>query len=87
MKILIPGAGATGLSVAAKFSNICTVHAVCRSVSSKAIRQRGRTTGIGFPNSAVVEKGRAHVIPTPYNAFIVNLIRFCKSLEERREQP
>lgn len=48
---------------------------------------RGRTTEIGFINGAVVEKGRLHGIPTPYNAFIVDLIRFRESLSERRDQP
>ncbi len=45
---------------------------------------RGRMTEIGFINGAVVEKGRAHGIPTPYNAFIVDLIRFKESLAGRR---
>lgn len=48
---------------------------------------RGRTTEIGFINGAVVEKGRTHAIPTPYNSFIVDLIRFRESLFVRREQP
>ena len=48
---------------------------------------RGRTTEIGFINGAVVEKGRLHGIPTPYNAFIVDLIRFRESLSERRDHP
>jgi 2-dehydropantoate 2-reductase len=48
---------------------------------------RGRTTEIGFINGAVVEKGRLHGIPTPYNAFIVDLIRFRESLSGRSEKP
>ena len=41
---------------------------------------RGRMTEINFINGAVVEKGRAHGIPTPYNSCIVDLIRFRESL-------
>jgi len=41
---------------------------------------RGRKTEIGFINGAVVEKGRIHGIPTPYNACIVDLIHFRESL-------
>jgi 2-dehydropantoate 2-reductase len=48
---------------------------------------RGRTTEIGFLNGAVVEKGRAHAIPTPCNDFIVDLIRFRESLAGREERP
>jgi 2-dehydropantoate 2-reductase len=48
---------------------------------------RGRTTEIGFINGAVVEKGRHHGIPTPCNAFIVDLIRFRESLSGRSEEP
>ena len=48
---------------------------------------RGRTTEIGFLNGAVVEKGRDHAIPTPYNDFIVDLIRFRESLAERSDPP
>lgn len=48
---------------------------------------RGRTTEIGFINGAVVEKGRLHGIPTPCNAFIVDLIRFRESLAKRRGPP
>jgi 2-dehydropantoate 2-reductase len=47
MKILILGAGAVGLSVAAKLSTVCEVHAVCRKSSADAIATRGFTlTGI-----------------------------------------
>lgn len=46
---------------------------------------KGRPTEIGFINGAVVEKGRTHGIPTPYNSCIVDLIRFRESLEGRRE--
>jgi 2-dehydropantoate 2-reductase len=48
---------------------------------------RGRTTEIGFLNGAVVEKGRAHAIPTPYNACIADLIRFRESLSGGRGEP
>jgi 2-dehydropantoate 2-reductase len=48
---------------------------------------RGRTTEITFLNGAVAEKGRAHAIPTPYNDFIVDLIRFRESLSDRGEKP
>jgi len=41
---------------------------------------RGRKTEIGFINGAVVEKGRLHHIPTPYNSCIVDLIQFRESL-------
>jgi len=41
---------------------------------------RGRKTEIGFINGAVVEKGRLHSIPTPYNSCIVDLIHFRESL-------
>jgi 2-dehydropantoate 2-reductase len=47
MKILILGAGAVGLSVAAKLSVVTEVHAVCRKSSADAIAARGFTlTGI-----------------------------------------
>ena len=36
---------------------------------------KGRLTEIRFINGAVVEKGRKHGIPTPYNTCIVDLIR------------
>ena len=41
MKILILGAGAVGLSLAAKLSGVCDVHAVCRKASADAIRDHG----------------------------------------------
>jgi len=43
MKILILGAGAVGLSVAAKLSTVCGIHAVCRKSSADAIAARGFT--------------------------------------------
>jgi 2-dehydropantoate 2-reductase len=41
---------------------------------------RGRKTEIGFINGAIVDKGRLHGIPTPYNSCIVDLIHFRESL-------
>jgi 2-dehydropantoate 2-reductase len=47
MKVLILGAGAVGLSVAAKLSGVCDVHAVCRKKSADAIAAGGFSlTGI-----------------------------------------
>ena len=47
MKVLVLGAGAVGLSVAAKLSRVCEVHAVTRKKSADAIRAGGFTlTGI-----------------------------------------
>ena len=47
MKILILGAGAVGLSLAAKLSRVADVHAVCRKATAEAIRDRGFSmTGI-----------------------------------------
>ena len=47
MKILILGAGAVGLSVAAKLSRVCDVHAVCRKSTADAIQAGGfRMTGM-----------------------------------------
>jgi 2-dehydropantoate 2-reductase len=41
MKVLILGAGAVGLSVAAKLSAVCDVHAVCRRKTADAIAAEG----------------------------------------------
>lgn len=41
VKILVLGAGAVGLSVAAKLSKVCEVHAVCRKKSADAIGREG----------------------------------------------
>jgi 2-dehydropantoate 2-reductase len=41
---------------------------------------RGKKTEIDFINGAVIWKGREHDIPTPYNSFIVHLIKFRESL-------
>jgi 2-dehydropantoate 2-reductase len=47
MKILVLGAGAVGLSVAAKLSGVCDVHAVTRKPTAEAINAGGlRLTGI-----------------------------------------
>jgi 2-dehydropantoate 2-reductase len=47
MKVLILGAGAVGLSVAAKLSTVCEVHAVCRKRTAEAIAASGfKMTGI-----------------------------------------
>jgi 2-dehydropantoate 2-reductase len=47
MKILVLGAGAVGLSVAAKLSSVCDVHAVTRKQTADAIHaKRFRLTGI-----------------------------------------
>ncbi|MDI6718314.1 MAG: 2-dehydropantoate 2-reductase [Methanomicrobiales archaeon] len=47
MKVLVLGAGAVGLTVAAKLSKICDVHAVCREQHAALIRNEGfRMTGI-----------------------------------------
>jgi 2-dehydropantoate 2-reductase len=40
-RILIPGAGAVDLLLAAILPTVCTVHAVCREASAKAIGKRG----------------------------------------------
>jgi 2-dehydropantoate 2-reductase len=47
MKILVLGAGAVGLAVAAKLSGVCDVHAVTRKQTAEAIHDGGlRLTGI-----------------------------------------
>jgi 2-dehydropantoate 2-reductase len=47
MKLLILGAGAVGLSLAARLSPFCEVHALCRKRHADAIRERGfRLSGI-----------------------------------------
>ena len=47
MKILVLGAGAVGLAVAAKLSSVCDVHAVTRKQTADAINAGGlRLTGI-----------------------------------------
>lgn len=47
MKVLVLGAGAVGLTVAAKLSEHCDVHVVCREHHAFAIKQRGfRMTGL-----------------------------------------
>jgi ketopantoate reductase (EC 1.1.1.169) len=47
MKVLILGAGAVGLTLAAKLSSVCDVHAVCRQRHADKIRSDGfKMTGI-----------------------------------------
>jgi len=47
MNVLVLGAGAVGLSLAAKLSEVCEVYAVCRKRHADAIRERGfHMTGI-----------------------------------------
>lgn len=47
MKVLILGAGAVGLTLAAKLSSVCDVHAVCRQRHADRIRDIGfKMTGI-----------------------------------------
>jgi 2-dehydropantoate 2-reductase len=47
MNVLVLGAGAVGLSVAAKLSQVCSVHAVCRARHAAAVAADGlRMTGI-----------------------------------------
>ncbi|MDN7025735.1 ketopantoate reductase family protein [Methanoculleus sp. FWC-SCC1] len=41
MRVVILGAGAVGLTVAAKLSTVCDVHAVCRRRHADAVRERG----------------------------------------------
>ena len=64
MKVLILGAGAVGLSVAAKLSRVCEVRAVVRERCARAIESDGlRLTGIWgeglyrFPAGAGVPEG------------------------------
>jgi 2-dehydropantoate 2-reductase len=45
---------------------------------------RGKKTEIDFINGAIVWKGRDHGIPTPYNTFIVDLIKFREALGPER---
>jgi 2-dehydropantoate 2-reductase len=67
MKVLILGAGAVGLSVAAKLSNVCEVHAVARERCALAVESGGfRLTGIWgegeyrFPVSGSVPEGERY---------------------------
>jgi 2-dehydropantoate 2-reductase len=67
MKVLILGAGAVGLSVAAKLSNVCEVHAVARERCVLAVESGGfRLTGIWgegeyrFPVSGSVPEGERY---------------------------
>ncbi|WP_319508255.1 ketopantoate reductase family protein [uncultured Methanolobus sp.] len=47
MKVLILGAGAVGLSLAAKLSSVCDVHAVCRQRHADRIKDAGfKMTGL-----------------------------------------
>ncbi len=47
MKILVLGAGAVGLSLAARLSQLCDVHALCRAQHADAIARQGfRLSGI-----------------------------------------
>lgn len=47
MRVLILGAGAVGLSVAARLSSVCDVQALCREKHAQAIQQEGfKLTGI-----------------------------------------
>jgi 2-dehydropantoate 2-reductase len=41
---------------------------------------RGKKTEIDFINGAVVQKGKLHSVPTPYNSCIVDLIKFRETL-------
>jgi ketopantoate reductase len=49
------------------------------SLAAKQAGARGRTTGIGFINRAVVQKDREHGIATPCNAMMVDHIWFRES--------
>lgn len=48
---------------------------------------RGRPTEIGFINGAVIERGKKHGIPTPYNCCIADLIRFRERVAAKRGAP
>ena len=67
MKVLILGAGAVGLSVAAKLSRVCEVHALARDRCARAVGSGGfRLTGIWgegeyrFPISVSVPEGERY---------------------------
>lgn len=54
MKILILGAGAVGLSLAAKLSAVCDVHAVCRQRHADKIQNEGfKMTGLWGESTSV----------------------------------
>ncbi|MFZ1898363.1 ketopantoate reductase family protein [Methanoregula sp.] len=77
MKIPVLRARAVGLSVAAKLSGVCDVHAVTRKPTAE----------IDFLNGAIVAKGAVHGIPTPVNSSIVDLVKFRESLETAGAPP
>ena len=64
MKVLVLGAGAVGLSLAARLSPFCRIHALCREQHADAIARRGfRMSGIWgsgnfrFPASPTLPEG------------------------------
>ena len=101
MNVLMHRAGALGLSAGEKLSRVCRHKIVdyltCFrdvQIPSTAPRHspilqelsRGRVTGIGFLDGAVVRKGREHGVAAPVNTCIVRLAYFRESPESPGER-
>jgi 2-dehydropantoate 2-reductase len=66
MSVLVLGAGAVGLSIAAKLSTITSVHAVCRKRHAKAIADRGFVL-TGIWGNAVYHFSAAENVPPEWD--------------------
>ena len=84
MKIVVLGAGAVGLTVAAKLSRVADVHAVARKKHADAVQKRGfLMTGIsgeGVYRFSCSEDLPDHGIEAPCNTCIAELIRVREKL-------
>ena len=80
MRVLVLGAGALGLTVAAKLSRVCEVHAVCRARHAEAIARDGfRMSGIWGTGSVRFSAAESLPDDGPWDYVLVT----CKSTATR----